>query len=120
MHSVTMPDEASSSSTASAQQQGSTGRHNIPLPPNIKLKGNLKSNWLIFKQLWTSYETLTGLKNEDSVFRVATFVTCIGTEALEIHNGLPFTSEAESHNIDKILQLWEEYCVGRTNVIFER
>ena len=33
-----------------------------PLPPNINFKGNLKTNWGIFKQLWTSYELLTGLK----------------------------------------------------------
>ena len=113
-------ENEASSTSASAQPQGPKSRRHIPLPPNIKLRGNLKSNWNIFKQLWTSYETLTGLKKEDSVFRVATFVTCIGTEALEVHNGLPFNSEAERNDIDKILGLWEEYCVGRTNVIFER
>lgn len=92
----------------------------VPLPPNIKLSGNLKTNWEIFKQLWTSYELLTGLMNNEMKYRVATFVTCIGQSALEVHNGLPFKTVADRNNLDEILILWEEYCCGKTNVIYER
>ncbi|XP_033123153.1 uncharacterized protein LOC117121877 [Anneissia japonica] len=92
----------------------------VPLPPNITLKGNMKTNWQIFKQLWTSYELLTGLKNQAMEYRVAAFVTCIGQKALEIHTGLPFKTEEDKGNLDTILKLWEEYCCGQTNVIYER
>ena len=103
-----------------AAQSSSYKARNIPLPANIKLTGNMKSNWQTFKQVWDSYELLTGLKNEPHKYRVATFITCIGVEALERHNGLPFKSEEERQNMDVILKLWEEHCVGLTNVIYER
>ena len=92
---------------------------NVPLPI-LTIKGNIKQNWKTFRQLWTSYELLTGLKDAENVYRVATFVTCIGAKALEIHNGLPFKSEEERNNLDVILALWEGYCCGQTNVTYER
>ena len=49
-----------------------------------------------------------------------TFITCIGKEALEIHNGLPFRSEEEKSDITKVLELWETHCIGKTNIIYER
>ena len=51
---------------------------------------------------------------------MATFITCIGHEALKIHNGLPFKTEDEKKDITKILELWNEYCSGKTNIIYER
>jgi hypothetical protein len=33
----------------------------VPLPPNINVHGDMKSGWTKFKQLWDSYEILTGL-----------------------------------------------------------
>ena len=47
-------------------------------------------------------------------------MTCIGPKALTIHNGLPFQSEDEKKNLAKILELWESYCLGKTNIIYER
>ena len=32
-------------------------------------------------------------------YRVAAFITCIGSDALEIHNGLPFQSEEEKQDM---------------------
>ena len=31
-----------------------------------------------------------------------------------------FQSEAEKKNLAKILELWESYCFGKTNIIYER
>ena len=52
--------------------------------------------------------------------RVATFITCIGKEALEVHNGLPFQSDEEKTEINKVLELWANHCIGKTNIIYER
>ena len=51
---------------------------------------------------------------------MAAFNTCIGPKALTIHNGLSFQSEAERKNLAKILELRESYCLGKTNIIYER
>ena len=60
------------------------------------------------------------LNEKDSKLRVATFVTCIGPDALDIHNGLPFQNDEEKGDMNKILELWNSYCIGETNIIYER
>ena len=60
------------------------------------------------------------MDKQTSTLRAATFVTYIGLDALEIHTGLPFQSDVDRQNIDKVLELWQNYCIGKTNVIYER
>ena len=42
------------------------------------------------------------MRNKTSRLHVATFITCIGKEALKVHNGLPFQSDEEKANINKV------------------
>ena len=93
----------------------------IPFP-RLKLTSDLKGSWQRFKQLWDSYEILTGMdkKSETDKGRVAMFITAIGDDALEIHNHLPYKSPDEKGNISKILEYWSQHCEGKTNVIYER
>ena len=90
---------------------------NIPVPPNIELSGNLANNWKQWKQVWSAYELVKRLNEQTDEYQVAAFITCIGPKVLTIHNGLPFQSEDEKK---KILELWESYCLGKTNIIYER
>lgn len=92
----------------------------VPLPPHLDVKGNLSNNWKKFKEIWESYETVTGLDTKPEKVRVATFITCIGPDALDIHNALPYQSEDDRRKMAKILELWDNYCIGETNVIYER
>ena len=75
--------------TAGSTQQVSllTFISNVPPPGRLELKGNLSDNWKKWKQVWDDYETVTKLNEKESKFRVATFIMCIGAEALEVHNG---------------------------------
>lgn len=50
---------------------------------------------------------------------MATFITFICLKALVIYNGLPFEHVEEKKSLDKIPELWESYCLGKTNIIFE-
>ena len=92
----------------------------IPLPPKLELRGNLSANWKRFKRLWTNYEIASRLQIQGKDLRVATLLTCIGPDVLDIYDGLPFASEDEKTDIDKVLELLEEYCVGETNDTYER
>ena len=92
----------------------------LPTPPNINLNGDLRENWKQWKQIWDAYALVTGLTQQSSEFQVATFVTCIGQQALKIHNGLPFKTDEEKRDMGKILELWSEYCNGKTNIIYKR
>ena len=93
---------------------------NVPVPPKIELSGNLANNWKQWKQVWSAYELVTRLNEQTDEYRVAAFITCIGPKALTIHNGLLFQSEDEKKNLAEILELWESYCLGKTNIIYER
>ena len=92
----------------------------IPLPPPLQVTGDLKANWKKFRQLWDSYEIVTSIVDKPDKFRVATFITAVGKDALDIHNNLPYKSEEEKQNMATILKLWEEHCKGKTNIIYER
>ena len=95
-------------------------RSNIPLPQRLNTKKNLAENWKSWKQVWDSYEIVSNLCSLDDKYRVATFITCIGPEGLEIYNGLPFESETDRNSMDKILELMQNHCIGAVNVTYER
>ena len=61
----------------------------VPLPPKLAFWEILLNEWKRWKQMWNSFEIVTGLKNKENAYRTATFITCIGSDALEIYNGLP-------------------------------
>ena len=99
----------------------SHSRSKVPLPRPLDLtSGNLKASWEKFKQVWDSYEIITGLDKDTDKVRTAHFITAIGSSALDIHNGLPFKNEDEKKNFNVILSLWEKYFVGQTNIIYEK
>ena len=93
---------------------------NDPVPLQIELSGNLANNWKQWKHLWSACKLVKPLNEQTDEYQVAAFITCIGPKALAIHNGLPFQSEDEKKNLAKILDLWESYCLGKTNIIYER
>jgi hypothetical protein len=98
-----------------------SSRTRVPLPRPLDLQSvNLKSSWEKFKQVWDSYEILTGLDKDSDRVRIAHFITAIGHDALDVHNGLPYKTEDEKKDFTVILNLWEKYCVGKTNITYER
>ena len=118
--SSTTPQTTSSSPAPTSNLTQQVFTSNVPLPPRLELDGNLAKIWKNWLQTWQAYETITSLHLKPQNYRVATFIACIGPEAIEIHGGLPFASEEEKGRIDKVLELWNNYCVGKTNTIYER
>lgn len=103
----------------SSANNGTPFAMSIPLP-RLSSTGDLKPNWEKFRQLWDSYEILTGLKQKGEPVRVATFIQAIGIEFLDTHNNLPYKEEADKQKLDEILKLWDEHAKGKVNVIYER
>ena len=56
--------------------------------------------------MWDSYELVSGLNSQSGEYRVATFITCVGPDALEVYNALPFETPADAQNIQKVLDLF--------------
>ena len=94
---------------------------NVSLPLKIEICcENLCKEWKQRRQIWDGYEEVTELRNKTSHLSVATFITCIGKEALEVHNGPPFQSDEQKADINIVLELWANHCIRKTNIIYER
>ena len=114
---ASVPAPTSSSTTTMA----STFVCNMSLLLKLEIqRGNLFKEWKQWRHVWDAYEEVTDLRNKTNRLHVATFITCIGKEVLEVHNGLPFASEEEKSNMTKVLELEETHCIGKANVIYER
>ena len=73
-----------------------------------------------FKRIWENYEIATGLVNKEPGLRCATFLTCLGPDGLHVVDGLKFDQENDSKDITKVITAMDTYCIGQTNVIYER
>ena len=86
-------DASTSARAQNIQVSSPTFTTSVPPPGRLDLKGNLSDKGKKWQKVCDAYETVRKLNEKERKFRVAAFVTCIGFEALEIHNGLPFRSE---------------------------
>ena len=62
----------------------------VPLPAKLEMRGDMSSNWRSFERMWRNCEIVTRLREETAEFRTATLLTCIGSEGLDVYEGLPF------------------------------
>jgi len=92
---------------------------NIPFPGPLKLSGDISSNWKRFKSQWTNYELATDLTTE-SPKRTAIFLSCIGTDAYDVFESMAFENEDDRSNLTKVLKVFEDHCIGETNITYER
>ena len=72
------------------------------------------------KQKYANYEIGTGVNTKESATRVATLLTVIGNDAIDVFNTLTWDAEDDDKKIDKVLEKLEEYCEPRKNVSYER
>ena len=93
---------------------------NLPVPSRLDTHGNIAQNW---KKLETSKGFLRNCNSPQPAGKPSTdgnIFTCIGSDALEVYNTLPFESDNNKLvMISKVLELIEKHCIGQTNVIYE-
>ena len=87
---------------------------NPPHPLQLS-KGNSSQNWKRFKQKWTN-----GIFRKENQVRVATFLTVIGDEALDLYNAFTWDSADDKIKIDKVLEQFHNFCELRKDTIYER
>src|SRR3989442_2249563 len=96
-------------------------KNTIPLPPALKLRtGEIAVNWNRFKSMWSNYEMATDLTAESKEKRTAVLLTCIGSEAYDVFQSMVFTQEDYRQDIDHVIKAFDDYCIGETNVTYER
>ena len=82
--------------------------------------GNVSANWKKFRQKYTNYEIATGVSEKESSTRVATLLTVIGNDAMDVYNTLLWDAEGDDNKINKVLTKFEEFCEPKKNVSYER
>ena len=93
----------------------------VPLPPAINMAtSDQAGQWRKWRQIWNSYEIVAGLKSQPENFRLATFITCIGQDALDIYNTLPLNDDESLIKMDDVLTAMEKHFVGSVNITYER
>ena len=65
-------------------------------------------------------EIATGISSKDSATRVATLLTVIGNDAIDVFNTLTWDEEGDDKKIEKVLLKFEEHCEPKKNVSYER
>ena len=94
--------------------------HNIPFPPKLDLKANLAYNWKRFNRVWENYEIATGLVNQANKLRTATFLTCVGPDAIQLYEGFQFGEEEDRNDLSTVQKKFAEFCIGKQNETYER
>ena len=93
----------------------------LPPPEPLNLSGgNISANWKKFKQKYTNYEIVTGISSKDSSTRVATLLTVIGNDAIDVFNTPTWDEEGDDKKIEKVLLKFEEHCELKKNISYER
>ena len=88
---------------------------NPPDPLQLS-SGNVCQNWKRFKQKWSNYELAIGIDRKEDPIRVATFLTVIGDEALDVYNGTVTKTKL------KWIKLWSvsSSIVSLARILFTR
>ena len=70
--------------------------------------------------MFEAYARVAKLQDQDPEDRIAALVMCIGFEAIEVYEALPFADANEQKSLETSLKLFEEHFLGKQNVIYER
>lgn len=97
------------------------GSSSVVRPPKpLVLQGSKSANsWKLWIQHYRWFEVATGMSNKSQEIQVATFMTSIGTDAVEIFNTFGCT-EDQLANLQTIKQLFQTYFTPKMNPTYER
>ena len=93
---------------------------NLPVPEALNvISGNRSKNFDVFKQKWMNYAIATGLDTKTEKQKLATLLTIIGSEAIEVYNTFEWINEAEMI-CENVLDRFEKFCKPKRNITYER
>ena len=102
------------------QLQPSRYRPNLPTPGKIDIfSSNIEDTWRKWKRQWEAYEIATRLDKETAKYRTAVLLTCLGSEALEVHEGFSFEDGENRDDITVVLSKFDRYFMAETNEAYE-
>ena len=91
----------------------------LSMPKALIIEENLAANWKKFKRTWDNYAVVARLNRFEDEFKTATFLSCIGEDALEIFEGLDFPSEGDRKKLEVVITKFQDFCLRETNETYE-
>ena len=95
-------------------------RPNLPTPGKVDiLSTNIEDTWRKWKRQWEAYEIASHLDLETSKYRVAVLLTCLGPDAMEIHEGFRYEAGEDREKIETVIAKFDRYFMSETNEAYE-
>ena len=104
---------------ADHQEQRKHFTANIPVPTKLDISSDIEANWRKFLCQWQNYEIASRLDKEESAYRCAVLLACIGEDAQEIYEGLLFKEGDDNKDIKTVLEKFSNFCLGTTHEVYE-
>lgn len=101
------------------QADNGSGSNFIKPPKPLQVCGNIANNWKLWNQQYEWFEVATRIDRKPQNVQVATFMLCIGAEAVTIFNTFGLEG-AQLQQIATIKTRFREYFTPKTNVTYER
>ena len=77
----------------------------IPLTQQLDLKScNKEASWKLFRQIWNNFEIATDLTEATDHKRVATLLSVIGKDAIEVYNTFTWNRQGDSLKLKEVLK----------------
>ena len=96
---------------------------NLTPPGPLRLVGNLEVQWKKFKQLLNQYLAGSDLDGKSDKIKIGILLSCLGEECLEVYQSFVFDdndNNQNGHTYARVLQKFEDYCIPKKNLLFER
>ena len=93
--------------------------HTLHPPKPLSFEGNVAENWRRWIQQFHLYMTTTGGDKKEENVQCSLLLSVAGEDALEVFNTFNFTW-SEKNKFAPLVQKFEEYCIPRKNVTYER
>lgn len=86
---------------------------------DLSFEGNVAENWRSFKKAFDIFELAADCKKKKDDVRIAIFLNAAGKEAMDLFDTLPL-EEADRKLYDKVVDAYENLCIPKKNVVYER
>ncbi|GCB67253.1 hypothetical protein scyTo_0005096 [Scyliorhinus torazame] len=91
----------------------------IQAPPQLRIFGNLGTNWWAFKQRFLLYIEASDLEGASDARKVELLLSTAGDQAIQIFNSLNFTDGQGKTKFKTVLEKFDSHCEVETNKTFE-
>jgi hypothetical protein len=99
--------------------QKSTSMDFLKRVDDLSLDGNVAENWRRFKNSYMNFELAAGIIEKKAEQRIAIFLNAVGEDGRELFNTFSLSQE-EKKDFDTVFQAFEDHCVPKTKVVYER